>query len=54
MTTAELLAQSFGLDLLCEQNDINPATVCEWMIEQGWIDTDDYFYEDEPLLGDND
>lgn len=42
----ELLIESFGLENLLDCNDIRHERVLELVIEMGWVDLNDYFYED--------
>lgn len=43
----ELLALSRSLDDLCMDNDIEPRVVIEWLIEEGHLNLEDYFPEEE-------
>lgn len=43
----ELLALSKGVDELCKDNDIDPARIIEWMIEEEMIDLEEYFPEEK-------
>lgn len=43
----ELLAISKGVDELCKDNDIDPAFIIQWMVDEGLIDLEDYFEDDD-------
>ena len=45
-TREEILAEYYPLDRLLEQNDINPLVVVKYLVDEGLIDLDDYFFED--------
>ena len=47
------LVEDFGLDVILEQNDIEPWQVVKLLHTQGYLDLEDYFY-DELELGDED
>lgn len=42
--TYEQLAEDFGLEMLCLQNDIEPWELVRLMHMNGWLDLDDYFF----------
>ena len=46
-TRIDLLALSKGVDELLKDNDIDPAYVIEWLVEEELIDLSDYFEEEE-------
>jgi hypothetical protein len=43
------LMENFGLALLMEQNDISEYVVLQFLIDNGYIDLDDYFNLDAEL-----
>jgi len=43
----DMLALSYGLDNLCAENDINPAVIVQWLVEEGHLDLTDYFDDGE-------
>lgn len=46
----EVLTEDYGVELLLEQNEINPYFVVRWLVEEGLIDLDMYFedhYDEE-------
>ena len=43
------LMDNFGLALLMEQNDISEYVVLQFLIDNGYIDLDDYFNLDAEL-----
>ena len=53
MDKFKLLAEEYGLDLIMQQNDLEPAEVLEFLYLNGLIDIDDYFFE-ELDVGDED
>lgn len=38
----ELILTSYSLDDISNLSDINPVSVLKLMIEEGWVDIDDY------------
>ena len=50
----QALADHYPLEDLLIQNDIEEYTVIKWLIDEGHIDPNDYFYEDEEEIGDYD
>jgi len=47
MTQIELLALSRSLDDICVDNDISPEYVIEKLLDDGLINLDQYFPEDD-------
>ena len=45
---ATVLDQDYGLDLIMEQNELTSFDIICYLIENGDIDLDDYFYTDIP------
>ncbi len=41
-----VLADHYGLDVVMEQNDLEPSDVIRVLYEAGLIDIDDYFYNE--------
>ncbi len=41
-----VLADHYGLDVVMEQNDLEPSDVIRVLCEAGLIDIDDYFYDE--------
>ena len=44
----ELIREQHGLLSLLKQNDIEELTVLEFLVEEGYLDIEDYFYRDVP------
>lgn len=38
----DTIALHFDLNELCDKHDINPATVVKWMVDEGYINLEDY------------
>jgi len=53
MDKIQILADNYPLDDLLAQNDVEEYTVVEWLVEEGFIDLDDYFF-DEVEVGEED
>ena len=51
--TYQQLVEDFGLDVILEQNDIEPWQVVQLLHMRGLLDLEDYFY-DELEVGDED
>lgn len=43
------LVENYGLVLLLEQNDISEGVIVEWLVDEGFIDLDDYFNFDAEM-----
>lgn len=43
------LVENYGLILLLEQNDISEGVIVEWLVDEGFIDLDDYFNFDAEM-----
>jgi hypothetical protein len=43
----DLLALSYPLNDLCDENDIDPAIVVRWLVDEGLIELDEYFDDGE-------
>lgn len=41
-----ILADYYPLEDILEQNDIETWVVIKWLVDEGLIDLDDYFYND--------
>ena len=39
----EALLQNYGMDTLIEQSEINPLVIVRSLVEEGWIDLEEYF-----------
>lgn len=48
----EILGEYYPIEDLLVQNDIEPRVVIAWLHEEGFIDLDDYFYDNEELIDD--
>ena len=46
MDRVKNLADYYPLDDLLEQNDIEVRVVVQWLVDEGLVDLDDYFFED--------
>lgn len=49
----QILADNYPLDDLLVQNDVEEYAVVEWLVNEGLIDLDDYFF-DEVEVGEDD
>ena len=49
----EILAENYPLEDLLMQNDIENHTVVQWLVDEGYVNIDDYFYEDEIIEGED-
>jgi hypothetical protein len=49
----QLLAEEYGLGLIMQQNDLEPADVLEILYVAGMIDIDDYFFEELEVEGED-
>lgn len=47
MDQIDLLALSRSLDDICIDNDIEPRVVILWLLDEGMIQLEDYFEEQE-------
>lgn len=53
MNKLQVLADHYPIEDLLEQNDVETITVVEWLVEEGFINVNDYFYEDEMIERDD-
>ena len=42
----QLLAEEYGLDLILQQNDLEPWQVIRILYDAGHLDLEDYFFEE--------
>jgi hypothetical protein len=49
MDRIDILAEYFPLNSLLEQNDIENRVVVQFLVDEGLIDLEDYFFGDELL-----
>lgn len=47
MNRIEILAHYYPLEDILEQNDIEPEVIIKFLVEEGHIDLEDYFFDDE-------
>lgn len=43
----KILADFYPIEDVLEQNDIEEYVVFEWLVTEGLIDLDDYFFDEE-------
>lgn len=46
MDKIQILADNYPLEDLLIQNDVETYVVVEWLVEEGLVDLEDYFFED--------
>lgn len=39
----EILAEDYGIDILLENSEINPIIVVRWLVEEGYLNLEQYF-----------
>lgn len=50
MDKIQILADSYPIEDLLTQNDIEEYVIVSWLVEEGMVDLDDYFgFEDVPV-----
>ena len=47
MNKVEILAEFYPLQDILEQNDIQNSVVVQYLVDEGLIDLEDYFYDEE-------
>jgi hypothetical protein len=47
MDKVKILAEYYPLQDILEQNDIENWVIVQWLVDEGLINLEDYFYEDE-------
>ena len=47
MNRIEILAHYYPLEDILEQNDIEPEVIIKFLVEEGYIDLEDYFFDNE-------
>lgn len=53
MDKVQVLADYYPLEDLLEQNDVEERAVIQWLVDEGHLNINDYFYEDELMVGEN-
>lgn len=53
MDKIQILADNYPIEDLLEQNDVEEYAVVEWLVNEGFVDLDDYFF-DELEVGEDD
>lgn len=48
----EILASNYPLQTLLEQNDLENRVVVQWLVDEGYVNLNDYFYEDMEMIED--
>lgn len=43
----QMLANSYGIDQLCADHDINPEFIVRFLLDEGLITLEEYFEEEE-------
>ena len=51
-TKIDILLEEYGLELLMLQNDITEEMLLKRLIENGWIDLQEYFLNDDTFIPD--
>lgn len=54
MDKIQILADHYPLTDLLEQNDVEEYIIVEWLVDEGMIDLDDYFFDDDIHTGESD
>lgn len=55
MDKIQILADHYPLRDLLEQNDVEDYAVVKWLVDEGLVDLNDYFYDEHNLIvGDDD
>lgn len=50
----QVLADTFPLETLLEQNDIEEFVIVRWLVDEGLLNLNDYFYDDDVIVGESD
>jgi hypothetical protein len=54
MDKIQILADTYPLGDMLEQNDVEEYAVVKWLVDEGHVNLNDYFYEDELIVGEDD
>lgn len=54
MDKIDILADSYPLESLLEQNDVEERVVVKWLVDEGFVDLDDYFGFEDVEVGEDD
>jgi len=54
MDKIQILADSYFLEELLHQNDVEERVVVKWLVEEGLLDLDDYFGFEDVEVGEDD
>lgn len=50
MNKIDILAEYYPLDDLIRQNEVNPVVIVTFLVDEGLIDLEDYFYDDGNII----
>jgi hypothetical protein len=50
----QVLADTYPLETLLEQNDVEEFLVVKWLVDEDLINLNDYFYDDDIIVGESD
>jgi len=54
MDKIQILADNYPLADLLEQNDVEEYIIVKWLVDEGMVDLDDYFFDDDIDTGESD
>jgi len=54
MDKIQILADSYPLEDLLEQNDVEEYVIVQWLVEEGMLDLEDYFGFEDVEVGEED
>ena len=54
MDKIQILADSYPLEDLLVQNDVEEYAVIQWLVEEGMLDLEDYFGFEDVEVGEDD
>lgn len=50
----KILADTYPIESLLEQNDVEEFIIVKWLVDEGMIDLDDYFGFEDVYVGESD
>jgi len=50
----QILSDYYEITDLLEQNDVEEYIIVKWLVDEGMVDLDDYFFDDDIDTGESD
>lgn len=50
----QVLADTYPIETLLEQNDVEEFKVIQWLVDEELLNLNDYFFDDDVIVGESD